>query len=159
MLNQLAPDFSLLDQDGKNHNLAMYKGKWVVLYFYPKDDTPGCTKEACNFRDSLHELENLGVVILGVSKDSVTSHKKFALKYSLNFPLLSDENHELIEKYRAWGEKKFMGKVFLGIIRSTYLISPEGVVVKEYPKVNPTVHSKEILEDLISLSGKNIKKD
>ncbi len=151
MLNQLAPDFSLFDQDGKLHSLSMYKGKWIVLYFYPKDDTPGCTTEACNFRDSFHELERLGVVILGVSKDSVASHKKFATKYDLNFPLLSDENHELIEKYQAWGEKKFMGKVFLGIIRSTYLVDPVGVIVREYPKVNPTVHAEELIVDLKSL--------
>ena len=148
MINEQAPDFSLLDQDSNSHSLSMYRGKWVVIYFYPKDDTPGCTKEACNFRDATQELNRLGVVVLGISKDSVNSHKKFATKYNLNFPLLSDENHALIEKYNAWGEKKFMGRVFLGIIRSTYLINPEGIIVKEYPKVNPTIHAEELVKDI-----------
>src|SRR5258708_5307841 len=100
-------DFNLPDQDGKYHKLSDYKGKWVVLYFYPKDDTPGCTKEACNFRDLFHELQKLGVQILGISKDSTASHKKFAEKYKLNFPILSDETKEIIKKYKAWGMKKF----------------------------------------------------
>ncbi len=143
-----AKDFSLPDQDGKIHLLSQYKGKWVVLYFYPKDDTPGCTKEACNFRDSLQELNNLGVVILGVSKDSVASHKKFSEKYHLNFPLLSDESKETIKAYHAWGEKKFMGKTFEGILRKTYLINPQGNIEKIYENVNPLVHAGEIVKDL-----------
>lgn len=146
-----AHDFSLPDQDDKMHKLSDYHGKWVVLYFYPKDDTPGCTKEACNFRDSLHELHSKNVVILGVSKDSVKSHKKFADKYSLNFPLLSDENREVIDKYDAWGKKKFLGKEFEGVLRKTYLINPEGEVAKVYENVNPTVHAGEILGDLEKL--------
>jgi peroxiredoxin Q/BCP len=141
-------DFSLTDQDNKIHKLSDYKGKWVVLYFYPRDDTPGCTKEACNFRDSLHELEKKGAVVLGVSKDSVASHKKFAEKYNLNFPLLSDESHEVIEKYEAWGKKKFLGKEFEGTIRTTYLIDPEGETKKVYKNVNPVIHAKEIIKDL-----------
>ena len=148
-----ATDFSLPDQDGIIRSLKDYLGRWVVLYFYPRDDTPGCTKEACNFRDSFHELQKLGVVILGVSKDSVASHKKFATKYSLNFPLLSDGNHELIEKYSAWGEKKFMGRTFLGILRKTYLIDPVGNLAKVYEQVNPTLHAGEILLDLQNLQG------
>lgn len=155
MLNQSALDFSLLDQDSHPHSLSMYKGKWLLLYFYPKDDTPGCTKEACNFRDSFHELQRLGVSILGISKDSVESHKKFSTKYNLNFPLLSDLNHEIIEKYDSWGEKKFMGRVFLGIIRSSYLINPDGKIVKVYPKVNPTIHADEIISDVKSLQISN----
>lgn len=143
-----AQDFKLHDQDGKVQSLSSYKGKWIVLYFYPKDDTPGCTKEACNFRDSFHELQNLGVQILGVSKDSMASHKKFAEKYDLNFPILSDEDHKIIEKYNAWGVKKFMGREFEGIKRMTYLIDPKGIVKKVYEKVNPLVHASEIIKDL-----------
>lgn len=142
-----AKDFTLPDQDGKSHSLADYRGKWVVLYFYPKDDTPGCTKEACNFRDSLAELKNMGVVILGVSKDSVSSHKKFAEKYNLNFPILSDEAKEVIQKYDAWGKKKFLGKEFEGTIRTTYLINPEGQITKVYKNVNPSIHAGEIIKD------------
>lgn len=145
---KMAPIFSLLDQDGITRSLHDYLGKWVVLYFYPKDDTPGCTKEACNFRDTFHLLDKLDVIIIGVSKDSVASHKKFATKYNLNFPLLSDEHHEIIEKYNAWGEKSFMGRIFPGILRTTYLINPKGEIVKVYPKVNPTIHAKEIMIDL-----------
>lgn len=147
-MTKLAPDFSLLDQDGATRKLSDYLGSYVVLYFYPKDDTPGCTTEACNFRDSFHELEKLGAQIIGISKDSVASHKKFATKYDLTFRLLSDPDHEVIEKYSAWGEKKFMGRLFLGILRMTYLISPKGEILKTYEKVNPTLHAAEILADL-----------
>jgi peroxiredoxin Q/BCP len=145
-----AKDFSLHDQNDSVHTLKQYRGKWVVLYFYPKDDTPGCTIEACKFRDSLAELRKLGVVILGVSKDSVTSHKKFAQKYHLNFPILSDESKETIRAYDAWGMKKFLGKQFEGTLRKTYLIDPEGEIKKMYNNVNPTVHAGEILRDLKS---------
>lgn len=151
MTTTLATDFTLLDQFGQPHSLRDYLGHWVVLYFYPKDDTPGCTKEACSFRDSFRELQKLGVVVLGVSKDSVASHAKFATKYNLNFPILSDPDHAVIEKYSAWGEKKFMGKAFLGILRVTYLINPKGEIAKVYPKVNSTVHSAQILTDLQAL--------
>jgi peroxiredoxin Q/BCP len=150
MLIMKAQDFSLPDQDGKLHKLSDYLGKWVVLYFYPKDDTPGCTKEACNFRDSFHQIEAKNAIILGVSKDSVKSHKKFAEKYELNFPLLSDESKEVIQKYDAWGKKKFMGKEFDGILRKTYLIDPKGEISKVYDNVNPTIHSSQILDDLQS---------
>jgi len=146
-----AYDFNLPDQDNKLHKLSDYKGHWVVLYFYPKDDTPGCTKEACNFRDSFHELQAKGVQVLGVSKDSVASHKKFAEKYNLNFPILSDENKETIEKYKAWGIKKFMGRSFEGVLRITYLIDPRGKIKKVYEKVNPLVHASEIIKDLKEL--------
>lgn len=147
-----AYDFNLPDQDNKLHKLSDYKGHWVVLYFYPKDDTPGCTKEACNFRDSFHELQKKDVQILGVSKDSVASHKKFAEKYNLNFPILSDENKETIEKYKAWGIKKFMGRSFEGVLRITYLIDPKGEIKKVYEKVNPLVHASEIIKDLEELT-------
>lgn len=141
-------DFSLPDQNGKIHKLSDYKGKWVVLYFYPKDDTPGCTKEACGFRDGTDELKKLGAAVLGVSADSITSHKKFADKHHLNFPLLSDENKEVIKKYGAWGKKKFLGKEFEGILRITYLINPQGEIVKKFEKVKPDIHAKEIIEEI-----------
>lgn len=143
-----ATDFSLPDQDGINHRISQYKGKWVIVYFYPKDDTPGCTKEACSFRDASSEFKKAGVVILGISKDSVASHKKFADKYHLTFPLLSDEDKAVIQAYDAWGSKKFMGRTFEGILRKTYLINPAGEIKKVYEKVNPLTHSAEILADL-----------
>lgn len=141
-------NFSLPDQNGKTHKLSDYKRRWVVLYFYPRDNTPGCTKEACNFRDSINKFKKLGVQILGISKDSVASHKKFAEKYNLNFPLLSDESKKVIKKYKSWGVKKFMGREFEGTIRNTYLINPHGEIKKFYEKVNPLTHSQQILEDL-----------
>lgn len=147
-IGDIAPVFEALDQDGNIQSLASYVGKWVVLYFYPKDDTPGCTKEACNFRDSFHQLEKLGVVVLGVSKDTVPSHKKFALKYHLNFPLLADPDKTIIRLYDAWGKKKFMGREFDGTMRRSYLIDPKGIIQKIYEKVNPLIHSGEILKDL-----------
>ncbi len=143
-----AADFSLPDQNGVVHTLKEYRGKWLILYFYPKDDTPGCTKEACSFRDSVAEFAKRGVAIVGVSRDSVASHKKFADKYKLTFTLLSDESLAMIKTYNAWGEKKFMGKVFSGILRNTYLINPQGEIAKVYEKVNPLVHSEELLRDL-----------
>ncbi len=148
-----APDFSLPDQDGKVHSLKQYRGKWVILYFYPKDDTPGCTKEACSFRDHIAEFQKLGVVILGVSKDSVASHKKFAEKYHLNFSLLSDEDKTVMKSYNAWGKKKFLGKEYDGTFRMTYLINPAGEIAKVYEKVNPLTHSGEILTDLKTLTA------
>ena len=135
-----ANDFHLPDQNNTIHTLNQYHGKWIVLYFYPKDDTPGCTVEACKFRDSLSELQKLGVVILGVSKDSVASHKKFAEKYHLNLPLLSDESKEIIKAYDAWGA--------LGTKRKTFLIDPNGEIKKVYENVNPTVHAGEIIKDI-----------
>ncbi len=146
-----AYDFKLPDQDNKIHSLTNYKGKWVVLYFYPKDDTPGCTKEACSFRDNFTKLQNLGVVILGVSKDSISSHQKFAQKYHLNFPLLSDPAAKVIKQYKAWGKKKFMGREYEGILRITYLINPKGEIVKVYEKVDPLNHAELILSDLAKM--------
>lgn len=150
-----AIDFSLPDQNGKIHKLSDYSGKWVVLYFYPKDDTPGCTKEACGFRDNINELKKLKVVVLGISADSIDSHKKFSQKYNLNFSILSDESKEIIKKYNAWGRKKFMGKEFEGILRITYLINPQGKIVKKYENVKPEQHAKQIITDIRALSKKN----
>lgn len=147
-----APDFSLPDQNGNIHTLKQYKGKWVVVYFYPKDSTPGCTKEACSFRDGRSFLEDAGAVVLGISKDSVASHKKFADTHKLNFTLLSDTSTETIQAFGAWGKKKFMGREYMGINRNTYLIDPKGEIVKEYIGVNPLTHVKNVLEDLEELS-------
>lgn len=148
-----APDFSLPDQDGRIHTLADYKGKWLVLYFYPKDDTPGCTKEACSFRDERSDIENKGhAAVIGISKDSVSSHKKFIDKYHLNFTLLSDIDHSIIEAYGSWKPKKFMGKEFLGTERDTFLIDPNGNIAKEYRGVDPKTHASQIIADLASLS-------
>jgi peroxiredoxin Q/BCP len=150
-----APDFSLQDQNGKTHELKDYSGKWLVLYFYPKDSTPGCTTEACNFRDERDVIaEYGGAEVIGISKDSVASHKKFTEKHSLNFTLLSDETHKVIEAYGAWGKKKFMGREFEGIFRNTYIIDPKGNIVKEYLGVNPKNHAVEIINDLKELQEK-----
>lgn len=149
---QKAPNFSLPDQEGVVRSLADFAGSWLIFYFYPKDDTPGCTKEACNFRDNTTEFQKRGTVIVGVSKDSVASHKKFAEKYRLSFPLLSDEKLEVIKAYDAWGEKKFMGRTFAGVLRNTYLINRNGEIVKIYEKVNPLVHADEILRDIDTLN-------
>lgn len=149
-----APSFTLPDQTNSLRSLEDYRGKWVVLYFYPKDDTPGCTTEACSFRDEYQYLQEQGIEVLGVSKDSVKSHEKFAQKYSLNFPLLSDTSAETIKAYGAWGQKKFMGREFEGILRQTYLISPDGKIAKEYPKVTPKDHVVEIIKDFESLRSK-----
>jgi peroxiredoxin Q/BCP len=149
-----APDFALPDQNNEIKSLADYAGKWLVVYFYPKDDTPGCTKEACSFRDGRDIIKSLGADVVGISKDSVASHKKFADKHNLTFTLLSDTSLETIKAYGAWGEKKFMGRVFDGIQRNTYLISPDGELVKTYEGVNPLTHVGSLLKDLQELSAK-----
>lgn len=149
-----APDFSLEDQNGKTRTLKSYTGKWVVLYFYPKDDTPGCTTEACNFRDERESIATLGnAEVIGISKDSVKSHKKFADKYSLNFTLLSDESLDTIKAYNAWGERSMYGRKYTGIIRSTVIVDPYGNIVKEYPEVDPKKHAVEIINDLKTLQN------
>ncbi|MCF7866854.1 thioredoxin-dependent thiol peroxidase [Candidatus Woesearchaeota archaeon] len=142
-----APAFSLKDQDGKTHKLADYKGKKVVLYFYPKDNTPGCTTEACTFNENLSKLKKKAI-IFGVSADSVESHKKFADKYGLKFSLLSDPDKKMLEKYEAYGKKKFMGKEYMRIHRITYLIDEQGKIKKVFPKVKPAEHAEEILDFL-----------
>jgi peroxiredoxin Q/BCP len=143
-----APQFNLPDQNGVMRSLADYLGKAVVLYFYPKDDTPGCTKEACNFRDDYSEYEKAGVVILGVSPDSSKDHTKFIQKYELPFTLLADEGHQVCELYGAWGPKKFMGKEYEGVLRTTFLIGPDGKIIKVFESVKPDGHSLEVLEAL-----------
>ncbi len=146
-----AKDFTLPDQNGKTHKLSDYLGNFVLIYFYPKDDTPGCTKEACMLRDDFPNFKKIKAKILGISADSVKSHKKFAEKYNLPFTLLSDENREVLKKYAAIKEKSMFGKTFLGIQRMSYLINKEGKVVKIYENVKPALHAKEVLEDLKNL--------
>lgn len=148
-----AHTFTLPDQNGKMHSLSDYAGKWLVLYFYPKDGTPGCTLEACAFRDASTDFKNIGAEIIGISKDSVTSHKKFETQHNLTFPILSDESHGVIEAYDSWNPKKFWGKEFLGVERNTFLINPTGEIVKEYKNVNPLTHTAEIISDIKQLQG------
>lgn len=148
-----ASDFSLSDEHGIMHSLSDYKGKWLVIYFYPKDDTPGCTKEACSFRDSTSLLSQMDVNVIGISKDSVDSHKKFHDKYKLNFTLLSDESLSVIKKYDAWGKKKFLGKEYEGVLRVTYIVDGSGEIRKKYESVNPLNHTPEIIKDLQVLTS------
>lgn len=148
-----APLFSLPGQAGKKISIVDFRGKWVVLYFYPKDDTPGCTTEACDFTDSLKEFEKLDAVVLGVSVDSVESHQKFIEKYKLKINLLSDEQHKVIEKYGAWQLKNMYGKEFYGIVRSTFIIDPKGKIAHLWPKVNADGHVKEVMAKLQELKN------
>jgi len=148
-LNTPAPNFELGDQNGEPHKLSDYLGKRVVLYFYPKDDTPGCTAEACSFRDNYSVFKQNDIVILGVSADSAKSHAKFQEKYELPFTLLSDTDHTVSEAYGVWGLKKYMGREYFGINRTTFLIDEEGNLVKVYEKVKPAEHAQEIIEEFI----------
>ena len=148
----LAPAFKLEDQDAKLHTLKEYKGKWVLIYFYPKDDTPGCTIEACTIRDQFKDFKKIGAVVLGVSADSVKSHKKFADAYELPFTLLADVDKEMVEAYGVWGEKKFMGRSYTGIKRTSFLIDPKGKIKKIYENVKPKDHSAEVITDLKEFS-------
>lgn len=143
-----APFFSLTDQNGHVHSLTDYAGKWLVLYFYPKDDTPGCTKQACMFRDGRDALSALGAEVVGISKDSARKHANFAAKHSLNFTLLSDPTAEVIDAYGSWKPKKIFGREFLGIHRDTYLVNPKGEIVKKYASVDPATNFQEVYEDL-----------
>jgi thioredoxin-dependent peroxiredoxin len=143
-----APDFTLPDENGVERKLSDYRGKPVVLYFYPKDDTPGCTTEACNFRDDYSQYTQAGVVILGVSPDSPKNHIKFKEKYHLPFTLLADETHKVCELYGVWGRKKMMGREYDGVFRTTFLIDRQGKLVKVFEAVKPAEHSKEVLEAL-----------
>ena len=146
-----APEFELQDENGKVHKLSDYAGTPIVLYFYPKDNTPGCTTEACSFRDDYSAFEKASVLILGVSVDSVKSHKKFQEKYSLPFPLLADVDHKVVEQYGVWQEKKMMGKTYMGIVRTTYLIDKHGMIARVFENVKPSEHSQEVLEALKTL--------
>ena len=143
-----APSFKLKDQDGKTISLKEFVGKNVVLYFYPKDDTSGCTAEACNFRDEFPKFENINAVILGVSPDSVQSHKKFVDKYNLPFSLLSDEGKEALNAYEVWKEKSMYGKKYMGVERTTFIINKEGRIKKIFNKVKVAGHNKEVMEAL-----------
>ena len=146
-----APSFKLKNQDGKTISLSVLKGKPIVLYFYPKDDTSGCTKEACNFRDEFPKFGKMKAEIIGISSDSVESHKKFAQKYKLPFNLLSDEKKEVIEKYGVWQEKSMYGKKYMGIVRTTFIIDASGKIGKIFPKVKVDNHNKEVMEALKEL--------
>ena len=147
-IGTVAPDFALPDQDGNMHTLSDYRGQKVVLYFYPKDNTAGCTKQACSFKALMPQFSENGAVILGVSKDSVASHKRFEEKYGLPFTLLSDEEKTVIQAYDVWKEKKNYGKVSMGVVRTTYLIDENGLIEKVMPKVKPDTNAAEILQYL-----------
>ncbi len=141
-----APDFELLDENESLHRLSDYRGQTILLYFYPKDDTPGCTTEACNFRDDYSAYQNAGVVILGVSPDAPKDHTKFKAKYDLPFTLLADTDHQVCELYGVWGPKKFMGREYDGVYRTTFLIGPDGVIQHVFQDVKPADHSAEVLQ-------------
>ena len=145
-----APDFTLKDGEDNEVSLSDLKGKTVVLYFYPRDNTPGCTKEACNFRDHYSNYEAEDIAVFGISTDSVKSHKKFADKYDLPFPLLSDEDTNVSTAYGVYGLKKFMGKEYMGIKRTTFVIAPDGTIANIYKKVKTATHAEDILPDLIN---------
>jgi len=148
-----APAFELVDHDGVSHSLEAYRGQWLVVYFYPKDDTPGCTTEACGFRDASDALAELDAVVLGVSADDAKAHQRFASKYALNFPLLVDPDKSMLEAYGAWGEKQMYGKVYMGVSRITYIIDPEGRVAQVWPKVKADGHAEEVQAALQALRG------
>ena len=143
-----APDFTLPDQTGKTHSLSDDRGKWVLIYFYPRDNTPGCTVEACTLRDEFAEFKKKGALVLGVSADSVKSHEGFAKKFKLPFSLLADPEKKMLEKYGAWGKKSFMGRSYMGIFRNSFLIDPKGKIAKIYEKVKPELHAREVLNDI-----------
>lgn len=147
-----AQDFTLPDQNGDERSLSDYSGNWVLIYFYPKDDTPGCTKEACAIRDNLPKFDKVGAEVLGISVDSDVSHRKFADKYDLNFTLLSDEGRKVVKKYGVWGRKKMMGKEFEGTMRTSFLVNPDGKIAKVYENVKPEKHAEEVLADLKNMA-------
>lgn len=150
-LGQAAPAFSLLSQDNEKISLKDFKGKAVILYFYPKDDTPGCTQETCDFQDNFKQFSKLNAIVLGLSKDSTESHKKFRKKYGIKFTLLSDEKLSVIKKYGVWKEKSLYGRKYMGIERTTFLIDQKGKIAKIYPKVKVTGHVAEVMRDLESI--------
>ncbi len=152
-VGQKAPAFDLRDQDGQTHSLDGYRGKWLVVYFYPRDDTPGCTKEACSFRDAYGDLAALDAAVVGVSADDALAHRKFAQKYDLNFPLLADPDKVMLEAYGAWVEKQMYGKRVMGVQRVTYIIDPDGKVAKTWPKVTAEGHGDEVREALAELAS------
>lgn len=141
-----APDFQVKNTDGETVRLKDFRGRRVVLYFYPKDDTPGCTKEACSFRDAFSDFKKQGIEVLGISTDSEASHKKFTAKYKLPFTLLADTDHAIADAYGVYGEKKFMGRTYMGVKRMTFLIDAKGKVKKVFEKVKPEEHAQEVLD-------------
>ncbi len=143
-----APDFQLMNQEGKEVSLSEYKGKKVILYFYPRDNTPGCTKQACGFAELYPQFQEKGAVVLGVSKDSVTSHQKFKEKYQLPFTLLSDPQLQAIQAYDVWKEKNMYGKKVMGVVRTTYLIDEEGMIVKAFDKVKAANNPQQMLDEI-----------
>jgi peroxiredoxin Q/BCP len=147
----LAPDFTLPDQFGIARSLSDFRGRWTILYFYPKDDTPGCTREACAFRDGFLKFRRASVEILGVSVDTPKKHAKFAEKYDLPFTLLADEEKKVVKLYRVWGKKKFMGREYMGTKRISYLIDPKGKIARVYENVKPDEHAEEVLADVKAL--------
>ncbi|HUC01799.1 MAG TPA: thioredoxin-dependent thiol peroxidase [Candidatus Paceibacterota bacterium] len=152
-IDKLAPDFTLPDQDGREQTLSNYRGQWVLLYFYPKDDTAGCTKEACSIRDSFPKFQSLNIKVFGVSIDPPESHRAFIKKYKLPFALLSDEHKKVVTRYGVWGEKKFMGREHEGVNRTSFLIDPTGTIERIYVDVRPEKHAEEVLRDLKRLEG------
>ena len=150
-IGDLAPDFALPDQKGEVRRLSDFRGRWVVLYFYPKDNTPGCTKEACGFRDLFPKFQRRKVAVIGISTDSVRSHQKFAEKYGLPFFLLADEEKAVVRAYGVWGQKSFMGRTKMGTHRTSFLVDPEGRIAKIYERVKPETHAEEVLRDLEQL--------
>lgn len=147
-IGQKAPDFSVPDETGSIRSCADFHGMWTLLYFYPKDDTPGCTKEACGIRDAFPRFKKLKLTIVGVSIDSIASHQKFIKKYKLAFHLLADEEKKMVKAYGVWGKKKFMGREYRGTYRTSFLIDPKGIIVKIYENVKPEFHAEEVLKDL-----------
>ncbi len=147
-----APDFTLLDQNGDKHKLSQYKGDWVLIYFYPKDNTPGCTKEACAIRDQWSAFKRLKLKVLGISPDPVKKHASFVEKFELPFTLLADEEKKVVNKYGVWGLKKFMGREYEGTFRKSFLIDPDGKIAKVYEKVKPAEHAEEVLADRRALA-------
>ncbi len=148
-----APEFTLQDAEKKNVGLGDFKGKWVVLYFYPKDNTPGCTTEAIQFTAHIAEFRKMNAEVLGVSSDTCESHQQFMVKFDLGIILLSDPEHKVLERYSAWGEKKMAGKIFMGIERSTVLVDPQGTIAWHWPKVKPDGHAEEVIAKLKELQS------
>ena len=147
---QQAPEFELIDNEGNTHKLSDYRGQTIVVYFYPKDDTPGCTKEACSFRDTYADFKQAGVEIIGISPDSEKSHSRFIQKYELPFTLLSDPDHKVCEAFGVWGLKKYMGREYEGVYRTTFIIGPDGIIKRVFENVKPADHSQEVLAEVLT---------
>jgi len=149
-IGQQAPEFELTDNEGNPHKLADYRGQTIVVYFYPKDDTPGCTKEACSFRDTYADFRQAGVEIIGISPDNEKSHSRFIQKFELPFTLLSDPDHQVCEAFGVWGLKKYMGREYQGVHRTTFIIDPDGVIKRVFENVKPADHSQEVLAEVLA---------